>query len=112
VASALNELCGDRAFGIRIFENKIPLKAAVDSACEVLGLDPLYLANEGKIICVVAKGQGERAKRLLRKMPGGRDAEIFGEIVSEPRGKVITRTRIGGTRVLSMLAGAPLPRIC
>jgi len=112
VASALNELVERRAFGIRIYEDRIPLNPAVDSACEVLGLDPLYLANEGKLIGIVEKGQGARAREILRKSAWGKDAEILGEIISEPKGRVITRTGIGGTRVLSMLAGAPLPRIC
>jgi len=112
VASALNELAGDSEFGVRIFEDKIPVHQAVESACEVLGLDPLYLANEGKVICVLEKGQGERARKIVRKFREGKEAEIVGEVIAEPKGKVITKTTIGGSRVLSMLAGAPLPRIC
>jgi len=111
-ASALNELVDRKKFGVRLFENKIPLNAAVDSACEALGLDPLYLASEGKVICVVKKGQGEKAKNILRRVPAGEAAEIFGEVVANPAAKVIIKTQVGGTRILAMLAGTPLPRIC
>ncbi len=112
VAGALNELANGRDFGIEVFEDKIPLTPAVDSACEVLGLDPLYLANEGKVICIVQKGQAEPARKILRKFNSGRSAEIFGRVIPDPKGKVIAKTGIGGARMLSMPAGAPLPRIC
>jgi len=111
-ASALNELVEGKKFGITLMENKIPVRPAVDAACEVLGLDPLYLANEGKVIVVVAKGSGDKARSILRRLPMGSSAEIFGTVVAKPAGKVIINTEVGGTRVLGMLAGAPLPRIC
>jgi len=111
-ASALNELVDGKKFGITLMENKIPVRPAVDAACEVLGLDPLYLANEGKVIVVVAKGSGDKARSILRRLPMGSSAEIFGTVVAKPAGKVIINTEVGGTRVLGMLAGAPLPRIC
>ena len=112
MASAVNELADGKNFGIRIFEKKIPVRKAVSSACEILGLDPLYLANEGKLIAVVKKGGAEKAQKILASFPIGKDAEVVGELVANPAGKVIIRTQIGGTRVLSMMAGAPLPRIC
>ena len=112
VASALNELADGKDFGVRLFEDKIPVRKAVSSACEILGLDPLYLANEGKLIAVVKKGGAEKAKKIMASFPTGKDAEVIGELVANPAGKVIIRTQIGGARVLSMMAGAPLPRIC
>ncbi len=112
LASALNELVLNQRFGIQIFENKIPLQQAVDSACEILGLDPLYLANEGKVICVVRRGEGESAREVLRGLDLGRDAQIIGKVILEPKSKVIVKTSVGGTRILGMLAGSPLPRIC
>jgi hydrogenase expression/formation protein HypE len=112
VASALNELAEGKNFGVRLFEERIPVRKAVSSACEILGLDPLYLANEGKLIAVVKKGGSEKAKKIMASIPIGRDVEVIGELVANPAGKVIIRTQVGGTRVLSMMAGAPLPRIC
>ena len=112
VATALNELAESSEFGIEVFEDKIPIKPAVDSACEVLGLDPLYLANEGKLLALVSKGEAERAKEILREHPLGEQAEVIGRVISQPKGKVIVRTQVGGTRILGMLAGTPLPRIC
>jgi len=112
VASALNELVDKKRLGLILFEEKIPLRPAVDSACEALGLDPLYLANEGKVLVIAAKGEAAKAKKIIRKMPGGNACEIIGRVVANPKGKVIIETRVGGTRILGMLAGAPLPRIC
>jgi len=112
VATCLNELVLGQGFGVMIGEDKIPVLDSVDSACEILGLDPLYLANEGKILCLVKKGEAERAREIMRKSQLGKKAEIIGEVISEPAGKVLVRTKVGGTRVLGMLAGAPLPRIC
>ncbi len=112
LASALNELVEGASFGIELYENKIPLTSPVDSACEILGLDPLYLANEGKIVCVVEKGEAERAREIMRAHKLGKDAEIIGKVIETPSQKVIMRTQIGGTRIIGMLAGRPLPRIC
>jgi len=112
VATCLNELVLGQKFGVMIAESKIPVLDSVDSACEILGLDPLYLANEGKMVCVVKKGEAERAREIMRKSQIGKNAVIIGEVISEPAGKVLVSTKIGGTRILGMLAGAPLPRIC
>jgi hydrogenase expression/formation protein HypE len=112
VASALNELCEGKNFGVQLLEEKIPVRKSVSSACEILGLDPLYLANEGKLIAVVKKGLGEKAKQVMASVAAGSLAERVGELIANPAGKVIIRTQIRGTRVLAMMAGAPLPRIC
>jgi len=112
LASALNELVEGASFGIELYENKIPITPPVDSACEILGLDPLYLANEGKIVCVVEKGEAERAREIMHAHKLGKDAEIIGKVIETPSQKVIMRTQIGGTRIIGMLAGRPLPRIC
>jgi hydrogenase expression/formation protein HypE len=112
LAGALNELVEHKRLGVRLFEEKIPVRPAVDSACEALGLDPLYLANEGKLLCIVAHGQAAKAKKIIREIQAGRNCEIIGGIVANPKGRVIIETRVGGTRILGMPAGAPLPRIC
>ena len=112
LSSTLNELARQSGVGFWIDENRIPIKEEVRGACELLGLDPLILANEGKLVAVVA---AEAAEKILQKMHShtlGRDAAIIGEVREEPRGKVVLRTSIGSTRLMDMLVGEPLPRIC
>jgi hydrogenase expression/formation protein HypE len=112
VGTALNEIAGKSNVGIRIYEEKIPLKNETESICELLGFDPLYVANEGKLIAFV---DADHAKKVLSVIQGddhGKDASIIGEVVSDHRGKVVMQTRIGGTRIIDMLTGSQLPRIC
>ncbi|UCF66224.1 MAG: hydrogenase expression/formation protein HypE [Acidobacteriota bacterium] len=112
LASALNEIAAQAGVGIRLDETSIPVKDEVRGACEILGLDPLYVANEGKCLLIVARSAAERALETMRAHPHGREAAVIGQIVDEHPGKVFLRSRIGGTRVVDMLSGEQLPRIC
>lgn len=112
VATSLNELARDCGLGIRLAEDRIPLRDAVRGACELLGLDPLHIANEGQFLAVVAPECAAAALDALRKTTGGEDAVIIGEIDKEPAGAVLVTTLYGGSRIVDMLVGDPLPRIC
>jgi hydrogenase expression/formation protein HypE len=112
VASALNEIAAQAGAGIRLDEAHIPLAEEVRGACEILGLDPLYVANEGKMLAIVAPDAAEAALAAMQSHPLGARAAIVGEVVAEHPGKVMLRSRIGGTRVVDMLSGEQLPRIC
>ena len=112
LSSALNELATASNVGVELEEAMIPLRPEVRGACEMLGLDPLYVANEGKLIAVVPAADGERLLEAMRGHPLGRSAAIIGDIVAEHPGMVIMRSVVGGTRVVTMLAGEQLPRIC
>ena len=112
VATALNEIALNSNVAIAINETSIPIRPAVSGACEILGLDPLTIANEGRLIAVVSEAQAELALQALQKHPQGTEAVILGEVLPDPAGMVFLRTAIGGTRVLDMLVGDPLPRIC
>ncbi len=112
VASALNEIAARTKLAIRIDEERVPVRIAVRGACEILGLEPLHIANEGKLVAIVPREQAEAALRALRNHPFGADAAIVGDVLPEPQGMVLLRTGIGGSRVLDMLVGDPLPRIC
>jgi len=112
VATTLNEIAKRSGVGMVLQEQAIPVRETVKGACEVLGLDPLYVANEGKLLAIVA---AERAGDVLRHMQQhalGRDAAIIGEVVNERSGMVIMRTQVGGTRILDVMFGEQLPRIC
>lgn len=112
VASALNEIAGRSRVGMLIEEEVIPVRDAVRGACEMLGLDPLYVANEGKLLAIVAP---EAAQRLLQRMlehPLGEYSRLIGHVQSEPAGMVLMKTSVGGTRVVDTLFGEQLPRIC
>jgi len=112
VATTLNEIALSSEVCIQIYEDRIPVREEVKGACEILGLDPLYVANEGKLIAIVA---GEFAESLVARMKEnqyGRDACIIGEVKAEPKGIVAMVTGFGGTRIVDMLAGEQLPRIC
>ena len=95
--------------GIHIAEARIPIKPDVAALCELLGFDPLYIANEGKLIAFVSPDHAEAVLAALREDPLGKDACIIGEVVQEPAGRVILQTRIGGTRIVDMLTGEQLP---
>jgi hydrogenase expression/formation protein HypE len=112
VSSALNEIAQAAKIGIRLVETAIPLGDAVRGACEILGLDPLYVANEGKAIAIIAPDYAQAALAAMRAHPLGRDAAIIGEVVADHPRRVTLRSRIGGRRVVDMLSGEQLPRIC
>ncbi len=112
VATSLNEIALASEVSIALDEQAIPVRAEVRGACEILGLDPLTIANEGKLLAIVAPEQAQAALEAMRAHPLGRQAAIIGEVRAEPAAMVFLRTDIGGTRVLDMLVGDPLPRIC
>lgn len=112
VASALNELARDARLGMTISEEVIPLRPQVRGACEILGLDPLHIANEGQMLAVVAESSAEAGLEALQSVPGGKDAAVIGSVTEQPAGAVLSRSSYGGTRIVDMLVGDPLPRIC
>jgi len=112
IATTLNEIALASEVGIALDEHAIPVHAGVRGACEILGLDPLTIANEGKLLAVVAREHAAAALAAMRAHPLGAAAAIIGEVRAEPAAMVFLRTDIGGTRVLDMLVGDPLPRIC
>src|SRR5579863_925190 len=112
VATSLNEMALGSEVSIGLDEHAIPIHAGVRGACEILGLDPLTIANEGKLLAIVAPEKAGAALAAMRSHPLGREAAIIGTVQSEPPGMVFLRTDIGGMRVLDMLIGDPLPRIC
>ena len=112
VSSALNEIAQAARVGVRLEEAAIPVAEQVRGACEILGLDPLYVANEGKVLAFVAPARAEAALAAMRAHPLGRGAVDIGEVVADHPGRVFMRSRIGGMRVVDMLSGEQLPRIC
>ncbi|MFD2173757.1 hydrogenase expression/formation protein HypE [Rhodobacter lacus] len=112
LASALNEIAGAAGCGIVIEEAALPLRAEVVGMCEILGLDPLYLANEGRLVAFVPEAEAEAALAALRARPEGAGACIVGRAVAEHAGQVRMRTAFGGSRIVDMLVGEQLPRIC
>ena len=112
VASTLNEIAAQAKVGIRLEETRIPVSEDVRGACEILGLDPLYVANEGKCLVIVAPGAADAALEALRRHPLGAKAARIGEVVADHPGKVVMRSRIGGLRIVDLLTGEQLPRIC
>ncbi|MGD0336431.1 MAG: hydrogenase expression/formation protein HypE [Candidatus Omnitrophota bacterium] len=112
VATTLNEIVAASGKGIVIEEKKIPIAHNVRCACELLGIEPLYVANEGLAVIIVRENRAGRILGLLRKHPLGRNANIVGEVVGAPRGQVVLHTAIGSSRIVDMLTGEPMPRIC
>jgi hydrogenase expression/formation protein HypE len=112
VSSALNEIAQAARQGVRIDEASIPVAEQVRGACEILGLDPLYVANEGKVLAFVAPSHADAALAAMRAHPLGRGAVDIGEVVADHPGRVFLRSRIGGQRIVDMLSGEQLPRIC
>jgi hydrogenase expression/formation protein HypE len=112
VATVLNEIAGAAGVGIALREADIPVREPVNAACELLGIDPLHMANEGRLVAVVAPEAAERALAALRAHPLGKDASLCGHVTDAPEGLVLLETRFGGKRVLDVLIGDPLPRIC
>ena len=111
-ATSLNELARDCGLGIALYEDKVPVRDAVRGACELLGLDPLHIANEGQFLAVVAPEYADAALNALTVAPGGEQAQIIGEVCQQPAGSVLATTSYGGSRIVDMLVGDPLPRIC
>ncbi len=112
LGTALNEIAESSRVGVAVRDDRIPVKPEVAGLCELLGLDPLYLANEGKLVAFVAPEDADAVLAAMRADGRGRDAVVIGEAVAEHPGKVFMRTRIGGTRIVDMLTGEQLPRIC
>jgi len=112
VATTLNEIAGQSKMGMKLYENALPIRDEVRGACELLGLDPLYLANEGKLIACVAPEAAEALLKAMQQHPYAHETCIIGEVTADHRGTVIMETGIGGTRIVDMLSGEPLPRIC
>lgn len=112
LAATLNEVAGQSGVGIRIEEEKIPVREEVLGACEMLGLDPLYLANEGKLVAVVPARDAGVVLKAMRANCYGKEAAIVGEVLSENPGRVVMKTGLGTSRIVDMLVGDPLPRIC
>lgn len=112
LATTLNEIACQSQVCITLDESKVPVKLAVGAACEMLGFDPLYVANEGKVIVIVPQDEADLALTAMRAQPYGKDAAYIGSVSETPKSRVLLRTKIGGTRILDVLAGELLPRIC
>ncbi len=112
LASTLNEIAQQSGVGMHLIEDAIPFKPDVLAACELLGLDPLYIANEGKLIAICTAADADRLLAAMRAHPLGRDAAIIGEVAADAHAFVQMQTKFGGSRVVDWLAGDPLPRIC
>ena len=112
VATSLNELARDCNLGITIFEQQIPVRDQVRGACELLGLDPLHIANEGQFLAVIAPELADAAMSAINSVHGGEGAQWIGEVRDAPAGAVLVTTQYGGSRIVDMLVGDPLPRIC
>ena len=112
LATTLNEFIEGTALGIELEEDSVPVRDDVRAACDMLGLEPMYCANEGKIIAVVAPEQAERALEAMRSLPEGENAAIIGRVSEKYPGKLVVKTRLGGSRIMQKLTGAQLPRIC
>jgi hydrogenase expression/formation protein HypE len=112
LASALNEIALSSGVGFRIREDRIPVQDEVKGACEILGLDPLHVANEGKLVAVVAPAEAEEILAAMRKNDRGKEAQLIGEVVDDHPGRVVMKTTVGGFRIVDMLSGEQLPRIC
>lgn len=112
LATTLNELAHQSAVGMRLQEDFIPIKPAVKAACELLGLDPLYVANEGKLICICAREDAQKVLEVMQAHPLGKESSIIGEVVEDHNGFVQLETSFGGSRIVDWLVGEQLPRIC
>ncbi|MEW5806412.1 MAG: hydrogenase expression/formation protein HypE [Acidobacteriota bacterium] len=112
VAATLNEIAENRGLGVTIYENEIPVRDSVRSLCEILGLDPLYVANEGKVLIIVNRKKSERVLEIMRGHPLGREARIIGEIQEKPEKRVVLKTRYGTSRIVDLPEEEKLPRIC
>ena len=112
LATTLNEFARQSGIGIRIEEDKIPIHDGVRGACELLGFDPLYVANEGKLVAVVPPDDAQKILTKMKRNKYGADSAVIGEVTADHKGRVILKTRLGASRILDMLSGELLPRIC
>jgi hydrogenase expression/formation protein HypE len=112
LGTTLNEIARQSRVGIRIHETRLPVRESVAGLCELLGFDPLYLANEGKLLAIVPAGDSDVVLAAMRQDPAGRHACCIGEVAEGSPGKVFMSTAIGGSRIVDMLTGEQLPRIC
>jgi len=112
VATTLNEIAKQSGMCITLFEKTLPVRPAVAAVCEMLGFDPLYVANEGKVLVILPRESAEKALATLKASKYGKEAVMIGEVSESPQGRVLMKTAIGATRVVDMLAGEMLPRIC
>ncbi len=112
LATVLAEITQNKTFGIHLNEEKMPVRESVRGMCEFFGFDPLYVANEGKVVMIVPSEDAEHVLESVRKNEYGKQAQIIGEVVAEHPGKVVMQTQIGGKRIIDMLTGDQLPRIC
>jgi hydrogenase expression/formation protein HypE len=112
LATTLNELAQQSSVGIVVDEAKIPVKEDVKAACELLGLDPLYVANEGKLVAIADSADADKILTQMKKNGYGRDAAVIGEVTDEHCGKVVMKTKLGPSRIVDMISGELLPRIC
>ncbi len=112
IATVLNEFASSSQVAIRLNETAIPLRSSVRGMCEILGLDPLYLANEGKVVAIVPAEHAEAVLACMQQHPAGQKSAIIGEVVAAPAERVILTTSFGGERIVDMLVGEQLPRIC
>ncbi len=112
LATTLNEIAGQSGVSIRLIEDRIPVREAVRAACEMIGLDPLYVANEGKLIAIVAPEKAEEILHIMQQSPYGKESAVIGEVAAGQPGRVVLKTRLGASRIIDMLSGELLPRIC
>ena len=112
MSATLNEIAHQSKVGIRLFENDIPVQLAVISACEILGLDPLNVANEGKLIAICSPDKADELLHIMTQHPNGKNASIIGEVVEDTHYFVEMETSFGGRRIVDWLSGEQLPRIC
>ncbi|MCL5773956.1 MAG: hydrogenase expression/formation protein HypE [Firmicutes bacterium] len=112
LATVLNEIVHGENFGILLHEDSIPVKEEVNAICELLGFDPLYLANEGKVVLIASEKEAGKIVSIMKKNEIGKDSRIIGEVAASPAGKVFMKTGIGGTRIVDMMIADQLPRIC
>ena len=112
LGTVLNELARATDKGVAVYDTKLVVHEMTRGACDILGIDPLYVANEGMFVAVVPTEQAQDALAAIRQLPGGEDAALVGKIVAEPRNAVVLVAGFGGTRLVDMLVGDPLPRIC
>jgi hydrogenase expression/formation protein HypE len=112
LAAALNEIAADAGVGIELEETSVPVSPPVSAACELLGLDPLYVANEGRLVAVVARRAAEEALAIMRRHPAAPEAAIAGTVVTTHPGTVVLKNVLGGQRIVDLLSGEPMPRIC
>jgi hydrogenase expression/formation protein HypE len=112
LATTLNEIAQQSRVGIHVNEKSLPVRPAVAAACEMLGFDPLYIANEGKLVAMVAPGAAGKVLEAMRQERYGEEAVIIGEVRSDPAGRVLLNTTLGSTRLVEIPSGELLPRIC